>query len=70
MSPPTSTSSKDSITAEAVAYHLNHEPEFPAAEDLDVDLVKRWIVALDLKLRTKEIKRLAPKVLDELRAME
>jgi hypothetical protein len=70
MSPPMSTSSKDSITADTVAAHLNHETNLPAAEDLDVDLVKQWIVALDLELRSKEIKRLAPKVLDELRAME
>jgi hypothetical protein len=69
---PSSTliNSKDSITAETVAAHLNHEPGLPAAEDLDVDLVKQWIMALDLKLRSKEIKRLAPKVLDELRNME
>jgi hypothetical protein len=64
------TSSKASITPETVAAHLNHEPGLPAAEDLDVDLVKEWIVALDLKIRGKEIKRLAPKVLDELRQME
>jgi hypothetical protein len=64
------TSSKDSITAETIAAHLNHEPGLPAAEDLDVDLVKQRIMALDIKLRSKEIKRLAPKVLDELRQME
>jgi hypothetical protein len=65
-----SINSKDRTTAETVAAHLNHEPSLPAAEDLDVDLVKQWIVALDTKLRSKEIKRLAPKVLDELRQME
>ncbi|KAI4834454.1 hypothetical protein E4T44_08793 [Aureobasidium sp. EXF-8845] len=70
MAPSMSTSSNDSITAETIAAHLNHELGLPAAEDLDVDLVKQWIVALDLKLRSKEIKRLAPKVLDELRQMD
>jgi hypothetical protein len=70
MAPSMPTSSNDSITAETIAAHLNHEPGLPAAEDLDVDLVMQWIVALGIKLRSKEIKRLAPNVLDELRQME
>ncbi|CAD0096664.1 unnamed protein product, partial [Aureobasidium mustum] len=61
---------KDSITVESVACHLNAEPNLPGAEDLDVDLMMKWIVALKLNLRSKEIKRLAPKVLVELRAMD
>lgn len=60
----------DSITAESVACHLNSEPNLPGAEDLVLDLITKWIVALKLNLRSKEIKRLAPKVLDELRAIE
>lgn len=65
-----SSNPKDSITAESVACHLNSEPNLPGAEDLDLDLIIEWIVALKLNLRSKEVKRLAPKVLDELRAME
>lgn len=67
---PMSQSPRDGITAESVACHLNSEPNLPGAEDLDVDLITKWIVALKLDLRPKEIKRLAYKVLDELRAME
>ncbi|KAI4738996.1 hypothetical protein E4T50_10506 [Aureobasidium sp. EXF-12298] len=60
----------DGLTAEAVAAHLNHEPDFPPAEDLDVHLVKQWIAASHLNLRKKQAKRLAPEVLEELRAMD
>ncbi|KAG9818771.1 hypothetical protein KCU98_g18374, partial [Aureobasidium melanogenum] len=67
---PMSQSPRDGITAESVACHLNSEPNLPGAEDLDVDLITKWIVALKLDLRPKEIKRLAPKVLDELCAMD
>ena len=67
---PLSSNPKDNITAESVACHLNAEPNLPGAEDLDIDLMMKWVVALKLNLRSKEIKRLAPKVLDELRAME
>ena len=70
MSPSQFATSEDKITAETVAAHLNHEPDLPAAEDLDVELVKQWITAIELNLRKKEVKRLAPKVLDELLAME
>ena len=70
MASPYFVSSNDSIAPETIAVHLNHEPNLPDAEDLDVDLVKGWIKALNTGLRKKEIKRLAPKVLDELRAME
>ncbi|CAD0092233.1 unnamed protein product, partial [Aureobasidium vineae] len=70
MSASWSKGSKDSITAESIAIHLNSEPNLPGAEDLDVDLVIKWLLALNLSLRTKEIKRLAPKVLEELRAMD
>ncbi|KAI4731930.1 hypothetical protein E4T49_00181 [Aureobasidium sp. EXF-10728] len=62
--------SKDSITAETIAIHLNSEPNLPGAEDLDIDLVIKWLIALNLSLRSKELKRLAPKVLEELRAMD
>ncbi|KAH0365123.1 hypothetical protein KCU65_g6361, partial [Aureobasidium melanogenum] len=67
---PLSQNSKNDITAERIACHLNSEPNLPGAEDLDVDLMTKWIIALKPGLRTKEIKRLAPKVLDELRAMD
>ncbi|KAG9592251.1 hypothetical protein KCU77_g8018, partial [Aureobasidium melanogenum] len=67
---PLSYGPKGNITAESVACHLNSEPNLPGAEDLDVDLITKWIIALKLDLRPKEIKRLAPKVLDELRAMD
>lgn len=70
MASPYFASSEDSIAPETIAAHLNHEPNLPGAEDLDVDLIKQWIVALDTGLRKKEIKRLAPKVLDEMRALE
>jgi hypothetical protein len=65
-----SINSKDSIAAETIAAQLDHEPGLPAAQDLDVDLVKHRIVALDLKLRSKALDRLAPEVLDKLRNME
>ncbi|KAG9564571.1 acyl-CoA N-acyltransferase, partial [Aureobasidium melanogenum] len=67
---PLSYGPKSDITAERVACHLNAEPNLPGAEDLDLELITKWIVALKLDLRPKEIKRLAPKVLDELRAMD
>ncbi|KAH0337095.1 hypothetical protein KCU81_g8262, partial [Aureobasidium melanogenum] len=70
MTAPLSQSSKNDITAERIACHLNSEPNLPGAEDLDVDLMTKWIIALKPGLRSKEIKRLAPKVLDELRAMD
>jgi hypothetical protein len=60
----------DGLTAGTVAAHLNHEPDFPPAEDLDVHLVKQWIAASHLNLRKKQAKHLAPEVLEELRAME
>lgn len=62
--------SAENITAGTVAAHLNHEPDLPPSEDLDVHLVKQWIVASHLNLRKRDAKRLAPEVLDELRAME
>ncbi|KAI4722925.1 hypothetical protein E4T48_00633 [Aureobasidium sp. EXF-10727] len=62
--------SKPSITPETIALHLNSEPNLPGAEDLDVDLVLKWLIALNLNFRNKELKRLAPKVLEELRAMD
>ncbi|CAD0112190.1 unnamed protein product [Aureobasidium uvarum] len=70
MSSSSSNGSKNSITAESIAIHLDFEPNLPGAEDLDVDLVIQWLLALNLSLRTKEIKRLAPQVLEELRAMD
>ncbi|KAK6002574.1 hypothetical protein QM012_001324 [Aureobasidium pullulans] len=70
MTLPLPSNTKDSITAESVACHLNAEPNLPGAEDLDLDLITRWILTLKLELRLKEVKRLAPKVLDELRAMD
>ena len=70
MTSPYFASSKDSIAPENIAAHLNHEPNIPGAEDLDVGLVKQWIKALNTGLHNKEVKLLAPRVLDELRAME
>ncbi|KAI5275425.1 hypothetical protein E4T47_01517 [Aureobasidium subglaciale] len=70
MSPSTHSTYKDGVTPESLAIHLNAEPNLPGAEDLNALAITGWIVALGLGLHPKELFRLAPKVLEELRAMD
>ncbi|KAI5203133.1 hypothetical protein E4T39_04333 [Aureobasidium subglaciale] len=70
MSSSTHSTYKNGVTPESVAVHLNAEPNLPGAEDLDVGRILVWLAALNLGLRSKELVRLAPKVLQELRAMD
>jgi hypothetical protein len=51
-------SNSESRMVDDICEHLCYE-NIPDAEDCDVEVVKQWIVAINPKLRTKEIKRLA-----------
>jgi hypothetical protein len=57
------------VEAEMIAFCLYNDPNFPAAKDVDLNLVRRYILSLNINLRRKEIKRMAPEVLEEVYSM-
>lgn len=52
--------------AAMMATCLDNERQFPAILNLDLDLLKEWIVTLGCDFRPGELERLAPKVLSGL----